>query len=65
VALLEWMKEEGCPWDDLKVCQAGGGGSLEVFNWCLENGGQVTRKALFEIGRRMCLFPPSSSLPPF
>ena len=33
-----WARENGCPWDEVDVRVAGGGGHLEVLQWARENG---------------------------
>ena len=37
--LLQWLRAEGCPWDECKTCQAAvEQGQVETLRWARENG---------------------------
>ena len=38
VNVLQWCRENGCPWDDATCYYAANGGHLNVLQWCLESG---------------------------
>ena len=36
--MLQWARENGCPWDERTCRAAAKGGHLEVLKWAYENG---------------------------
>ncbi len=38
LAVLQWAKEYGCPWDEDTCRMAAEGGHIEVLQWARENG---------------------------
>ena len=36
--MLQWARENGCPWDLLTCMTAATGGQLEVLKWARQNG---------------------------
>jgi hypothetical protein len=36
--LLQWARENGCPWDAETCARAAEGGHLELLRWARENG---------------------------
>lgn len=36
--ILQWLRENGCPWDDRTCIYAASGGHLEALRWAMENG---------------------------
>jgi hypothetical protein len=36
--VLQWARENGCPWDFYTCKYAAQGGHLELFQWARENG---------------------------
>ena len=36
--MLQWLREEGYPWDERMCVGAAGGGHLEVLQWLREEG---------------------------
>lgn len=38
LSVLQWVRENGCPWDDYTCSWAANSGHLEVLKWALANG---------------------------
>ena len=38
--MLQWAREQGCPWDGATCANAAAGGHLEVLRWAREHGGE-------------------------
>jgi hypothetical protein len=36
--MLKWMRQNGCPWNELACSNAARGGHLEVLQWLKQNG---------------------------
>ena len=36
--VLQWARQNGCPWDELTCAYAAAGGHLEVLQWARQNG---------------------------
>ena len=36
--VLQWAREQGCPWDFMTICAAEQNGHLEVLQWAREHG---------------------------
>ena len=36
--MLQWARENGCPWNEKMCTDAAWGGHLEVLQWARENG---------------------------
>ncbi len=36
--VLQWARQNGCPWNELTCTEAAKGGHLEVLQWARENG---------------------------
>ena len=36
--MLQWARQNGCPWDEDTCAQAAEGGHLEVLQWARQNG---------------------------
>ena len=36
--MLQWARENGCPWDEETCSEAASGGHLETLKWARENG---------------------------
>ena len=36
--VLQWVRAQGCPWDEGTCCEASKGGHLEVLQWAREQG---------------------------
>jgi hypothetical protein len=51
--VLQWARENGCPWDEETCYWAAHGGHLEVLQWVRANGCpwfQVTRTTAVQLG---------------
>ena len=40
--MLQWARQNGCPWDWMTCTFAAKGGHLEVLQWARENGCPTT-----------------------
>ena len=38
VAVLQWARSEGCPWDEMTCSWAAAGGHLSVLQWAISEG---------------------------
>ncbi len=38
LAVLQWAREHGCPWDEDTCRMAAAGGHIEMLQWARENG---------------------------
>jgi hypothetical protein len=40
--VLKWVRENGCPWDEMTCASAAEDGHIELLRWARENGAPWT-----------------------
>ena len=51
LGMLQWARENGCPWDSDTCALAARGGHLSVLQWAHENGCELSEKVCNEAAR--------------